>query len=87
MWSPSVSAALDKVFDYSFAMHSPRIQDLGSSQLSGGPVNASKEQQLSFLQCLVRVAATAIATEGVVGSVRGDHKSATNQSDENLNPV
>jgi hypothetical protein len=46
MWSVSVSAALDKVFDYSFAMQNPRIQDLGSSQLSGGPVNASKEQQL-----------------------------------------
>jgi hypothetical protein len=38
-------------------------------------------------QCLVRVAATAIATKCVIGSVRGDHKPAANQSDENLNPM
>jgi hypothetical protein len=51
------------------------------------PSSASNEQKLWFRQCLVRVAAAAIATECVIGSVRGDHKSAANQSDENLDSM
>jgi hypothetical protein len=33
------------------------------------------------------LATTAIATESVIGSVRGDHKPAANQCDENLSPM
>jgi hypothetical protein len=59
----------------------------GPSTLKQLARQPSDEYQLWFRQCLVRVAATAIATECVIGSVRGDHKSAANQSDEDLDSM
>jgi hypothetical protein len=51
------------------------------------PSVVSNECHQRSERCLAGVVATAIATECVIGSVRGDHEAAANQCNENFRRV